>query len=72
MIRCLLLFFIFSIIPAYWILAQPDSVPHLYLNQIRVSGITSKNQQTNPIQIEYKSLNDLQSTPTLNLGDAIS
>jgi iron complex outermembrane recepter protein len=72
MIRCILVFFIFSFIPAYWIHAQTDSVPHLYLNQIRVSGITSKNQQTNPIQIEYKSLNDLQSTPTLNLGDAFS
>ena len=72
MIRFSLLILIFFIIPSHSIHAQSDSVPHLYLNQIRVSGITSKNQLTNPIQIESKSLNDLQSTPTLNLGDAIS
>jgi len=46
-----------------------DSVPHLQLNQINVSGLTLKQQSKSPLLIEAKQLEDLKSIPALNFGE---
>ncbi|MFM7770640.1 MAG: TonB-dependent receptor plug domain-containing protein, partial [Bacteroidota bacterium] len=68
----ILILFLFSLQHSSFTQEILDTVPHLNLNQIRVSGTTQKKQEYSPLLIELKSFSDLQSIPKINIGEALS